>query len=174
MRGLTGLPKPLSTSWEQGGKTARGPRQGEVGEQTGNRRRVLEACLAQKKGLPGSQSCRPPPPLLLGEPWKSPKPTSDGPDLSLSSFYPLDYNQLLGASPQMPPPEFPKGRRLSKLQFKQAVRACREETRHGGPGRGWSSPSPYRPTRKEETTSERGRTPTLSIRSCPGTVNHPE
>jgi hypothetical protein len=172
VRGLTGLPRLLSTSREQGGKTARGPRQREVGEQTGNRRRVLEACLAQRKGLPGSKSCRPPPPLLLGEPWKSPKPTSDGPDLSLSSFYPLDYNQLLGASPQMPPSEFPKGRKLSKLQFKQAVSACREETRHGGPGRGRSSPFPHRPTRKEET-SRRGRTPTLSIRSCPGTINHP-
>lgn len=47
-----GLPRLLSTSWEQGGKTARGPTQGEAGEQTGNRRRVWRlAWLREKASL---------------------------------------------------------------------------------------------------------------------------
>lgn len=169
MRGLPGLPRPPSTSWEQGGRAARGSQAVGSSEQTGNKRRVLEACLAQRKGLPGCQCCCPPP-LLLGEPWKLPKPTSDGPDLSLSSFCPLDYNQLLRASPQMPPPEFPKGRKLSKLQFKQAVSAHRE-ARHGWQARERAVLPLLTPTHLEEEASRRDRTPTLSTGSCPGAIN---
>lgn len=131
-------------------------------------------------GLPGSEKRPPwlsvlhtPPPLLLGEPWKSPKPTSDGPDLSLSFFCPLDYNQLLRVSPQMPPPEFPKGRKLSKLQFKQAGSARGEGARHGWQARGRAAFPLPTPTHLEEEATRGGGTPTLSTGSCFGTISDP-
>lgn len=114
-----------------------------------------------------------PPPLLSGEPCKPPKPTSDGPDLSLSSFYPLDYNQLLRTSPQMPPPEFPKGRKLSKLRLKLAVSAHREEARHDWKARERAVFSLPTLIHLESEASGRGRTQTLCTRHSPGTINHP-
>lgn len=130
MRGLRG---PANASLYQlgtgGEEQPEGARQGEAGNKPeigGEFWRL--AWLREKASLVVSA---PPPPLLLGEPWKSPKPTSDGPDLSLSFFCPLDYNQLLRVSPQTPPPEFPKGRKLSKA----AVQTGRECMRRGGQAR---------------------------------------